>query len=106
MGAIINRFIKNINPLIHFQMLCLLFFKKIRSEILLKRSIECRDHFRLIIKFSYLIHPKFINPKRIIQEFNSKIKKLNFLMRRKLIIIIIFMGIMKSLNLINNLIFA
>ena len=100
------QFIKKINLWIHFQMPCLPFFRKIRYETLLKRNIEYWDHFRTIIKFSNLINCKFINPKRIIQHFNTKIKRLNFLMQHKLIIIIIFMGIMKSLNLINNLIFA
>ena len=106
MAIIHPPFIKKINPWIHFQMHCLLSFRKIKFETLLKRNIEFWDHFRSIIKFSNLINHKFIDLKRIIHNFNTKIKRLNSLMQHRLIIIIIFMGIMKSLNLKNNLIFA
>jgi len=90
------RFIKKTSLWIHFQMLCLLSFRRIRCEILLKKIRELLDHFRSTIKFSNLINHKFIKPKKTIQYFKTKIKRLNFLKQHRLIITIIFMGIMKN----------
>ena len=106
MGIINHQCIKRISPWINSQMLCLLSFKRVRYETLLKRNIGIWDHFMLIIKLSNLINNKFINKKRIIQHYNFKIKILDCPMQHKLTIIIIFMEIMKSLNLKSNLIFV